>query len=666
MDFFEQQDQAHRNTTRLIGLFGLAIASMILTFYLVALIAFAEVSADGFRFIRPGVFLLVSLSILGVIGLGSATKMIELRRGGLAVAESLGGRQINPQTEDFKEQQLLNVVAEMALASGTPIPTVYVLAQESSINAFAAGYAPDDAVIGVTQGCLEQLDRAELQGVIAHEFSHILNGDMRLNLKLMGVIQGLLMIYIMGRVMTNGSLRSRHYHRSNDDDGDGKIVLLGLAVMAVGGIGLIFGRLIKSGVSRQREFLADASAVQFTRNPAGLAGALRRIGGLTSGSRLRSPRAEEASHMFFGEAFNALFMGGWMATHPPLSERIRRITGLKVAPTPTVATAGAAAHSASAHVMGFQGRVTTGQAAAQTSPPVPETTSQFMADIGTVTPQHLDKAQAFLAGLSPDLKAAIATPTGAMALVYGLLLDDQAAVRSQQLALLQMPGEPVDAQQVEQLAHQLHDLDARQHLPLLDLSVPALRTITAAQCAHFFKQIQALVKADGKLSLSEYVLQIILQKRLRPHFQKPVEPPKPVTNLGTAWQDCEIVLATLARAGHTQPDDAFYALKSGLSRLPGANRQELPQTLPKITLAALGQSLKRLGAAVPKLKQAIVDAAAHTVLVDNDVTPREAELLRAIVISLDCPIPPFLERPAKPPAKPQAKVAHAQNGRAMR
>ncbi len=394
MDFFEHQDQARRNTTKLIFLFVVAIAAMILAFYMVAIFTLQDVAEGDFRLIHPGLFMLVTALTLGMIGCGTFTKMLELRRGGIAVAESLGGRKLRPQTEDFKQTQLLNVVAEMALASGTPVPTVYLLAEETGINAFAAGYAPDDAVIGVTQGCLEQLTREELQGVIAHEFSHIINGDMRLNLKLMGVIQGLLYIYILGRMFLDSSSRSqRHSRHSNDNEGGGKLMVFGLAMVVIGGIGLMFGRLIKSGVSRQREFLADASSVQFTRNPNGIAGALRRIGGFTYGSKLRSPKAEEASHMFFGEALNPGLMNSWMATHPPLQERIRRITGLKIEGAPAVTVGN---QFANAGALGFEGGVLTNAsaqattAASTSSPAAPNQANraeQFLAAVGTATPQ---------------------------------------------------------------------------------------------------------------------------------------------------------------------------------------------------------------------------------------------------------------------------------------
>ncbi|MGD1907155.1 MAG: M48 family metallopeptidase [Leptolyngbyaceae cyanobacterium] len=642
MNFFEHQDQARRNTTQLIALFFLAIATMIVAFYgITFLVLRAEFKSD-MGWWQPELLLLVSIITLGIIGFGSLTKMHELRGGGATVAASLGGRSVNPQTDDVKELQLLNVVAEMSLASGTPIPTVYLLPYESGINAFAAGYSPDNAVIGVTQGCLDHLNRDELQGVIAHEFSHILNGDMRLNLKLIGVLQGLLFIHILGRML----LRSDSSSRRRNSKGDGAFIAIGLSMAVIGWIGLMFGRLIKSAVSRQREFLADASAVQFTRNPDGLAGALRRSGGLVAGSTLQTPKAEEASHMFFGTALRLNLMQDWFATHPPLQERMRRLTGrtLKVR---SHLQRNQSTQTGSAHGMGLAPGVNQTQRTAKASPATPPmVANQFVAKVGTVNAQQISQAQTFLQTLPTELKATVRSPEGAMALVYALLIDSQPKVRSRQLQHLQQPR-LVDTQQVNQLADLLTSIDVRHHLPLLDLSIPALKTLSAKQCTAFFKQVNALVQADGRLSISEYVLQLILKKRLRAHFQKKAEPPKAVTQLNEVWHDCQVVLTILARIGHPKADDALYAFKSGLGRLPDAHKREAPTQFPQVKLHDLGKSLTRLEAAVPKLKQAIVDAAAHTVLIDNQVTHREAELLRVVVITLDCPIPPFLDAAPK-------------------
>ncbi len=322
MDFFSHQEAARRKTKRLVVLFLLAVAAIIAGVYLVVTpVWFAYAAKEGFaddwRLWDPERLAVVALGVCTVIFFGSAFRMASLRQGGgAAVARLLGGRPVDPSTHDPDERRLLNVVQEMAIASGIPVPDVYLIEDEESINAFAAGLSTDQAVIGVTRGCLVLLSRDELQGVIGHEFSHVLNGDMRLNLRLMGILAGILVIAVIGRVLMHG--------RRSRSKGAAQVQLAGLGLYVVGYAGVFFGTLIQAAVSRQREFLADASAVQFTRNPGGIAGALKKIGGLAFGSRLTSAHAEEASHFFFGDAIRRGF-SGLLSTHPPLHERVARI-----------------------------------------------------------------------------------------------------------------------------------------------------------------------------------------------------------------------------------------------------------------------------------------------------------------------------------------------------
>ncbi len=328
MDFFEHQEQARRKTGLLVVYFVLAVASIIVAVYLAVVAVFVGTQGDAVEALwLPQVFGPVAGGTLLVITVGSLYKMADLARGGEVVARSLGGRPVLANTCELRERVLLNVVEEMAIASGTPVPPVFLLDNESAINAFAAGTTPQNAVIGVTRGTIETLNRDELQGVIAHEFSHILNGDMRLNLRLIGLLNGILLIAMIGYVLMrtgSGSYRVGFSSSSSNRKGGNPLPLLGLLLYVIGYIGVFFGHLIKSAVSRQREFLADASAVQFTRLPDGIVGALKKIGGLVQGSRLRTSQAEEASHMYFGNGLAAPFFA-LLATHPPLSERIRRI-----------------------------------------------------------------------------------------------------------------------------------------------------------------------------------------------------------------------------------------------------------------------------------------------------------------------------------------------------
>src|ERR1039457_3972514 len=327
MDFFERQDQARRNTKLLVVYFILGVAMLIVVVYAAALVIFTGVAArhhHGFdeqvqlALWNPQVFFGAALGTLAVIALGSGFKTLELAAGGSTVATMLGGRLVDPSTSDPDERKLRNVVEEMALAAGVPVPQVYLLPDERGINAFAAGHSTSDAVVAVTAGAVKLLTRDELQGVIGHEFSHILNGDMRLNLRLMGIIFGILCLAIIGRVLLQtargGGGRGR---------GQNPLPLLGLALLIIGYIGVFFGRLIQAAISRQREFLADASSVQFTRNPGGITGALKKIGGRGEpGSRLSHARAKELSHMFFGNGISEPFIG-LLEPHPPLSDRIR-------------------------------------------------------------------------------------------------------------------------------------------------------------------------------------------------------------------------------------------------------------------------------------------------------------------------------------------------------
>lgn len=642
MNFFEHQDQARRNTTKLLLLFGLSIAVMIAAFYGVAIAILstqATPALGGLILWRPGVLFWVTSGTLAFMVVGSSTKLAQLSQGGHSLAKGLGGRELNPLTDDPDEQRLINVVSEMALASGTPIPAVYLLDNEPGINAFAAGFTADKAVIGVTRGCLDQLSRDELQGVIGHEFSHILNGDMGLNLKLIGVIHGLLLIYIAGRLVLRLSYYDGSSRRSKDDKGAGAVLAAALAMVVIGYLGVLCGRLIKSAVSREREFLADASAVQFTRNPEGLTGALRKIGQLSAGSTMVSPMAETASHLLFGEANNNLsFLGGWFATHPPLGERLRRLGQVPIPQGVSPLSAGASVIAPDESlVMGLHGGTTTAvqQETAAIASPAPR---QFMTAIGTVDGRRLDQVRSLLNELPAEIKAALQDPNAATEVVYALLVRTKPALQTQQIEYLSNTYGPDCRGRVGQIYNRVRALKPGQDLLLLEALVPALQQLDPDTGRKFSQTAQALSQPGGRLLLSNYPLQLILRKRLSGGSGQTAT----ITAMADLWGDALIVLALLARVGHTRPEDALYAFKLGLSQLPGAKTQPSPHQLPPVNSADINASLSRLEQAVPKLKQTIVDACAHTVLADNDVTPAEMGLLRAVVITLDCPAPPFL------------------------
>ena len=622
MNFFEHQDQARQNTRQLVGLFALSIAAMIVAIYFSAVLIFNLTVSQSLRSFHlskayysswwnPGLFGIVTIVTIATIAIASLYKISSLQQGGSVIAQELGGRLLLSEMAKADERQLLNIVEEMAIAANIPPPAVYLLDSESGINAFAAGFTPKNAVIGVTRGCLQQLTRDELQGVIGHEFSHILNGDMRLNLRLVGLLHGILFVYIMGRLMIESEDSDRSW-----------LWYFGLALMAIGSLGLLFGRLIKSAVSRQREFLADASAVQFTRNPDGIAGALQKISGV--GSRLQSPYAESSSHMFFGSAIKFTSLEDLLATHPPIRQRLCRLGGLNVSQI-SVSTAGSASQDSLA--IGFAG-------------------SSSSQPLVVVRSKPVAYPESLLVHMSESLCLEIRKREGAIALTYALLLDpENLQVRSQQVEWLRQT-EPESSEQMLAFHPQIEQLAVRDRLPFLDLAMPALLQNSAAQCQQLFKGVQSLAKIDGRWSLTEFVILVILQARLQPCTGVAVQPEQ-FSTLDPIWSDCVVVVSALAQVGQTDSDAMIYALRSGLFRLPGAGQQTTPESPPAWNFSELRKSLNRLSVASLKLRQAIVEACSYTVLLDNTVTDQEAELLRAIVIALNCSLPPFLNNPAK-------------------
>ncbi|MBP0026623.1 MAG: M48 family metallopeptidase [Roseofilum sp. SBFL] len=643
MNFFEHQEQAQRKTVYLIFLFAIAIIGMILAIYaVVAIVVYIEVQTQQSLY-SPEILAIVAFNVLLIVGLGSGTKILQLRGGGKVVASSLGARLVHPGTYDKLERQLLNVVEEMAIASGVSVPQVYIMDREAGINAFAAGFTVNDAIIGVTKGCLTELERDELQGVIAHEFSHIIYGDMRLNLYLMGVIQGILLIHIIGRQILHMVSNGPRVNRKKQ----GLVIIASLAVLAIGYIGFICGRMIKSAISRQREFLADASAVQLTRNPLGLSNALRKIGDLRDGSQIRTPTAEEASHLFFGEAISS-FNSRLFATHPSLTERIERLENLPTgtlqgeAPPPAQERTAALESPETPGISGLQGGLQSGLQGGLQETTIHVDLESIVEEIGNTDSAHLNYAQSLLVQLPERIKTALTDDRGCQAIIYGLFLNSQnREIRQKQIAHLKATEPSEILNRLWQIVVCFEHLNPRYRLPLIDLTIPVLRHLSTDCYQHLSQQLQTLINTGGKLSLSEYTLQAVLFHRLAPYFH-PHHPSKPPSTHET-WNDCLVVLSGLAKVGYQDKQQAIEAFQSGLQRLRGASNKTLPNQLSPVNLSSIRRSLKRLINTTPKVKQRIVDACAHTVLYDREVNLKQAELLRTIIILLDCPIPPFLE-----------------------
>lgn len=642
MDFFAHQDAARRRTGRLVVLFVLAVLLTIVAAYLVVAGAIVITQSrsrsgevDWSLAFHPLIALAVGLGTIAIVGGGSLYKINQLRAGGSILALELGGRRVTHDAADYHERRLLNVVEEMAIASGTPVPAVYVLEHEPGINAFAAGYSPADAVIGVTRGAVEQLTRDQLQGVIAHEFSHILNGDMRINIRAIGILHGILILGIIGYYILRAGAYSGGSRRS-DKGGGAVILLVGVGLMAVGFIGTFFGNWIKAALCRQREFLADASAVQFTRQPEGLAGALRRIGGYRARSTVKSPNAPEASHMFFSQAITS-GLHSLFATHPPLKTRIRRIdpswdgTWLTAPPVFEDMPASPAERSP-AEKLAIMAGVTAATVAADASPQP----RSVLASIGDPSPAHVQYAQDLLSRVPRRAIDAARDPFGARAVVLRLLLADDEATRAAQLAVLQEDG--VLQRLVGALAGETIEPAAR--LPLLDLALPALRDLTEPQYDRFNRYVSHFVRADRRIDLFEWALSHVLLANLGQHFARLPHVPIRYYALTRLARPCSILLSAIARAGHDDESAAARAFATGAAHLSVAGMAFQPADA--CTLEAVDQALNELATVAPKAMRPLITACAATVAADREVTTREAELLRAIADTLGCPVPPML------------------------
>ncbi len=647
MDFFEHQDQARKSTGRLILLFAAAVVGIVLSTYALVMAIFVmgrqKMAESGevieaISWFQPELLGIVALVTLAVVGFGSMHKVAQLSGGGQVIAESLGGRPLSPNTTDPIERKVLNVVEEMAIASGTPVPPVYFLENEPGINAFAAGFSSEDAVIGITRGCAEQLSRDELQGVVAHEFSHILNGDMRLNIRLIGIIHGILVVgligyFVMRTAFFSGATRSRS---SNDKNSGMPLIALGVGLMLIGFIGTLFGNLIKAMISRQREFLADASAVQFTRNPEGIGGALKKIGGFDKGSALESPNAPTASHMFFSmgikSGLNALF-----ATHPPLDERISRIDrDWKFKKGDIKAQAAASAATAStAGASGFAGR----SAAASSAPPLLSAESA-VASIGQPTEAHVAHAHELIAAIPSALVDAARQPYGARAVVYALLLDDEDMIRREQLERLFAHADQGVFGETRRLHPTIEPLPSKLRLPLIDLAIPALRALSPSQYTAFRENVDVLVKADKKIDLFEWVLQKLVLRHLEPHFTDARPPRATIHQLGVVEDAVAVLLSALSYVGARDADAAGEAFGIGADRAGLNNLKQ--RSMEGVGLGSLDDALDQLAKLTPPPKRTLIHAAAATVAADGKITTGEAELLRAVADTLACPMPPLL------------------------
>lgn len=647
MDFYTEQDNARRNARWLLLLFLLAVAMLIgitnlifssLLFFLerpeASLAAPATFTAwlDTFSWDS---FSIVSLAVVSTVFLVVLFKWAQLAAGGKAIAERLGGQRILPNTDDPQQRRCLNAVEEMALAAGLPVPPVYLLAGERGINAFAAGISPSDAVIGVTRGTIDNFDRNQLQGVIAHEFSHILNGDMRLNIRLAAMLKGITFIGDVGEVLVRGG---RHQGRSysKSEKMPAPLLVAGLVLWIMGWLGGLFAGFIKAAISRQKEYLADASAVQFTRDPQGIADALKVIGGYVPGTYVIAGQANELSHIFFGQIADSLLQV--FATHPPLADRIRRLDpqwdGQYIEFTREQAYTGTPADQVRREQLERATRIATTAALVGA-----------MAGAGAESAVRAAAADADFSQIDTRLPDAIPQslqdqahdPLGAQSIAYALLLAPDGEIRQRQLALLAESGVRGLAQTTDDLAVAVAALPVQQRLPLLELSLPALKCMSPPQYQVFRKTLLRVAHSDRQIDLFEWCVYQVIRHYLDPEFV-PVKPSRPRYRKAVqVRQAYRTVLSVLAWHGHADASAREAAFARGVQAVGLHNLVLLP--LEDCAVGAFSQAVHKLGDSFPLLKPRLLKGMAACASHDDKLTATEIELLVSVAAVMDCPVP---------------------------
>ena len=631
MDFFEHKAEAKRKTLWLYLLFAVAVAVIIVAVYAAVTVShyLLAASADDIQaplqFWEMPRFVLTSVITALVILMGSSYKIHQLKQGGgEAIARMLGGRRLK-NSKDPIERQLRNVIEEMAIASGVLTPAIYIIEQRG-INAFAAGYEQNDTVIAVTRGAMEMLNRDELQGVVAHEFSHILHGDTAIKMRMMGLLHGITMIsdfgilLIAGRNSTKYSSRERATHPV--------MMLSGMLFFIVGLLGMLAADLIKAAMSRQREFLADASAVQFTRNPEGIGNALKVIGGYKSGSRLNLPEIQQVSHLFFGEALQVWWQSNWWATHPPLETRIKRIEPA------------------------FRGRIekvdeervrfqNKSLAASLFSPPpgrkqLHQSVDQVMQSIGEPSGDNLQQAQHLLQQIPESVHEVLSEPESARAMVYVLLLDDDKSVYNEQLQLISQNDTSRALREVVRIRGVMPQVATALRLPLIDLVSSHLMRLEKSERKRFLMLMKRLIGVNHSVSFFEY---LTYQHFLHFFEFKGGQKSEKFIPVEQFKSEVSIVLSMLCHLHDDKPamtQKPKHTFQDALALLfPGYKVKA--ESNPGIK--SVSESLEKLNLCSFEDKKRILNSVVYCVLSDGVISAEEVETVRLIATVLSCPMP---------------------------
>ena len=662
MDFFAAQDLSRRKTKWLVLLYVLATVAIILGIYSVVILVLVGSGREGasISFFQPGILALTSLFTCLIIGGGSLYKTFELRSGGEQIAVSVGGKRVHPSTTNLQERRLLNVVEEMALASGVSVPPVYIIEGEPGINAFAAGYSPSDAVIGVNRGTIETLNRDELQGVIAHEFSHILNGDMRMNIRLIGILFGIQVLTMIGYFIfrslgySGGGRRS-----SNKDSGQAIMVIfaIGGALVAFGLIGQFFARLIKASISRQREYLADASAVQFTRDPNGIGGALKMIGASSSGSAVKSWEAEQLSHMYFANSLNSNLIA-LLATHPPLVPRIQKIDSQfdgnfkgyaavrqKIANAKAKRLEKEQDQREKLDSLNPLGSIFPANIAGKFS----FDPALLIATIGSPDRQDVSRSRAMIETIPEPITTAAREPFGARCVAFAMLASDDKTMRAEQMALILRHESEASLKLTKDLLLSVDPLQLVYRLPLMEMIQASLSELSPQQYQQFRTTVIRLVRLDNKTSLFEFVVRHHLLMHLdrrfevsrppRVRFESTAKLSKQIEMMLSAFASASISGSILENAEEPDPDQVLQSYRLAMQVAGFGDAVESKAELKDWEVEQLEDCMRDLQRASHAVKKQFLHAAAVLITFDHEITIGESEFFRAVAESLDCPVP---------------------------
>jgi len=654
MNFFEHQAKARRQSRRIVIAFiAVAILTIVaVNFIVLAAIGFAGPVAQGVSAItHTGIpawlswdFLTSNIQAIGlstaltggVIGLSSLGKVASLKSGGGKVASSLGGVLVTPDTRDPLRRRLYNVVEEISLASGVPVPEVYVMDNEPGINAFAAGYNSSDAVVAVTRGTLEKLSRSELQGVIAHEFSHILNGDMRLNIRMMGLIFGILVISIIGRKF----LHSTRYSSSNKRDGVSAVVAVGMALVLVGYIGLFFSRWMKSAVSRQREYLADASAVQFTREPEGIGGALKKIAAYQHSSYLNTD-PEEISHMLFSKGYRSFMF----ATHPPIEERIKRIErDFNAEDIENLAEklreAERREHEQAEQASKEQAEPSKGKLLGGILD-----VDTMIDNIGNPDMERILAAAIFADALDQDLRSAAHSLEWSPEVLFYCLLNDTSKIRNKQLKIIQEQMGDISESKVSHLLTSHKKVKPQMRLPLLEIAFPGIKRRPKVEIEKILRTANDLIHVDNQVEPFEYLLVALLEMYLEEVSNPSIVKPHGKKTIVGLEQSVSDLLSSLVSQGYdmTQPSEIQQAQKAYVVAMKELAIGHTNLQFNHDWQQRLTSALSVLNELSPSEKSKLISAMSKAVMHDGKLLSKEHELLRAICAKIHVPLP-FLQK----------------------